>query len=243
MLRDKLASNIEIRRGRHITARNATVQCTPTFHYLCYKSHVIGDESIAQYFAQPGNQIRELRQSNLSSTNEAVSRLYLFITISQVTAESFKSLTANRKLLKANPPLTSVTGDHHGVQCVNSFYTQSLAIVFDTNSLLTQNAGLQCSGVFMVVSTVDPNYLELQRYGRIWRACHTKKPRSGVSPTWAPSYSSLEIELVNCMDKDRGEPIAIYWQTRTESTNEKFSKSQKIPRITLPDPGIEPETS
>uniref|UniRef100_A0A2H1W6A2 SFRICE_014481 n=1 Tax=Spodoptera frugiperda TaxID=7108 RepID=A0A2H1W6A2_SPOFR len=28
------------------------------------------------------------------------------------------SLTANRKLLKANPPLTSVTGDHHGVQCV-----------------------------------------------------------------------------------------------------------------------------
>uniref|UniRef100_A0A2H1WU90 SFRICE_032058 n=1 Tax=Spodoptera frugiperda TaxID=7108 RepID=A0A2H1WU90_SPOFR len=32
---------------------------------------------------------------------------------------SFKSLTANRKLLKAYPPLTSVTGDHHGVQCVN----------------------------------------------------------------------------------------------------------------------------
>uniref|UniRef100_A0A2H1V4R3 Cleavage and polyadenylation specificity factor subunit 2 n=1 Tax=Spodoptera frugiperda TaxID=7108 RepID=A0A2H1V4R3_SPOFR len=29
------------------------------------------------------------------------------------------TLTANRKLLKANPPLTSVTGDHHGVQCVN----------------------------------------------------------------------------------------------------------------------------
>ncbi|KAF9799605.1 hypothetical protein SFRURICE_018792 [Spodoptera frugiperda] len=23
------------------------------------------------------------------------------------------------KVLKANPPLTSVTGDHHGVQCVN----------------------------------------------------------------------------------------------------------------------------
>ncbi|KAF9796347.1 hypothetical protein SFRURICE_019428 [Spodoptera frugiperda] len=31
----------------------------------------------------------------------------------------YYSLTANRKLLKANPPLTSVTGDHHGVQCVN----------------------------------------------------------------------------------------------------------------------------
>uniref|UniRef100_A0A2H1WKD4 SFRICE_008296 n=1 Tax=Spodoptera frugiperda TaxID=7108 RepID=A0A2H1WKD4_SPOFR len=33
---------------------------------------------------------------------------------------TLKSLTANRKLLKANPPLTSVTGDHHGVQCVNT---------------------------------------------------------------------------------------------------------------------------
>ncbi|KAF9816446.1 hypothetical protein SFRURICE_000352, partial [Spodoptera frugiperda] len=29
-----------------------------------------------------------------------------------------ESLTANRKFLKPNPPLTSVTGDHHGVQCV-----------------------------------------------------------------------------------------------------------------------------
>uniref|UniRef100_A0A2H1VN42 SFRICE_016663 n=1 Tax=Spodoptera frugiperda TaxID=7108 RepID=A0A2H1VN42_SPOFR len=32
-----------------------------------------------------------------------------------------KSLTANRKLLKAIPPLTSVTGEHHGVQCVKEF--------------------------------------------------------------------------------------------------------------------------
>ncbi|KAF9803219.1 hypothetical protein SFRURICE_007494 [Spodoptera frugiperda] len=30
------------------------------------------------------------------------------------------SLTAKRKLLKANPPLTSTTGDHHGVQCVKT---------------------------------------------------------------------------------------------------------------------------
>uniref|UniRef100_A0A2H1VPB3 SFRICE_004517 n=1 Tax=Spodoptera frugiperda TaxID=7108 RepID=A0A2H1VPB3_SPOFR len=36
----------------HITARNAAIQCTPTFHYLCYKSHVIGDEPIAIYWAQ-----------------------------------------------------------------------------------------------------------------------------------------------------------------------------------------------
>ncbi|KAF9799003.1 hypothetical protein SFRURICE_011642 [Spodoptera frugiperda] len=32
-------------------------------------------------------------------------------------------------------------------------------------------AGLQCSGVFMFVSTVDPGLQELQRYGRLWRAC------------------------------------------------------------------------
>ncbi|KAF9797289.1 hypothetical protein SFRURICE_006271, partial [Spodoptera frugiperda] len=31
----------------HITARNAAIQCNPSFHYLCYKSHVIGVEPIA----------------------------------------------------------------------------------------------------------------------------------------------------------------------------------------------------
>lgn len=28
----------------HITACKITIQCTPTFHHLCYKSHVIGGE-------------------------------------------------------------------------------------------------------------------------------------------------------------------------------------------------------
>uniref|UniRef100_A0A2H1VC88 SFRICE_015184 n=1 Tax=Spodoptera frugiperda TaxID=7108 RepID=A0A2H1VC88_SPOFR len=28
----------------HITARNAAIQCTPTLHHLCYKSHVIRGE-------------------------------------------------------------------------------------------------------------------------------------------------------------------------------------------------------
>ncbi|KAF9801028.1 hypothetical protein SFRURICE_006071 [Spodoptera frugiperda] len=36
----------------------------------------------------------------------------------ELNKELFRSLTANRKLLKANSPLTSVTGDHYGVQCV-----------------------------------------------------------------------------------------------------------------------------
>ncbi|KAF9795980.1 hypothetical protein SFRURICE_010077 [Spodoptera frugiperda] len=44
-----------------------------------------------------------------------------------------KSLTANRKLLKANPPLTSVTGDHHGVKCHQNnifFKTLSHTMIF-----------------------------------------------------------------------------------------------------------------
>uniref|UniRef100_A0A2H1W6V6 SFRICE_014004 n=1 Tax=Spodoptera frugiperda TaxID=7108 RepID=A0A2H1W6V6_SPOFR len=28
----------------HITARNAAIQCTPTFHHLCYKSYIIGEK-------------------------------------------------------------------------------------------------------------------------------------------------------------------------------------------------------
>ncbi|KAF9801344.1 hypothetical protein SFRURICE_018063, partial [Spodoptera frugiperda] len=34
----------------HITARNAAIQCTRTFHRMCYKSHVIGGEPIAIYW-------------------------------------------------------------------------------------------------------------------------------------------------------------------------------------------------
>ncbi|KAF9823178.1 hypothetical protein SFRURICE_001129 [Spodoptera frugiperda] len=36
----------------HITALNAAIQCTPTFHHLCYKSRVKGGEPIAIYWAQ-----------------------------------------------------------------------------------------------------------------------------------------------------------------------------------------------
>uniref|UniRef100_A0A2H1VHN8 SFRICE_010667 n=1 Tax=Spodoptera frugiperda TaxID=7108 RepID=A0A2H1VHN8_SPOFR len=36
----------------HLTARNAAIQCTPTFNHLCYKSHVIGGELIAISRAQ-----------------------------------------------------------------------------------------------------------------------------------------------------------------------------------------------
>uniref|UniRef100_A0A2H1VPQ7 SFRICE_019224 n=1 Tax=Spodoptera frugiperda TaxID=7108 RepID=A0A2H1VPQ7_SPOFR len=52
--------------------------------------------------------------------DKSVRRLHLVICtlLSNIIANLIKSLTANRKLLKANPPLTLVTGDHHSVQCV-----------------------------------------------------------------------------------------------------------------------------
>ncbi|KAF9813208.1 hypothetical protein SFRURICE_015697 [Spodoptera frugiperda] len=30
----------------HVTVRNAAIQCTATFHHLCYESHVIGDSEL-----------------------------------------------------------------------------------------------------------------------------------------------------------------------------------------------------
>ncbi|KAF9824673.1 hypothetical protein SFRURICE_004130, partial [Spodoptera frugiperda] len=36
----------------HITALNAAFQDTPSFHHLCYKSHVIGCEHITIYWAR-----------------------------------------------------------------------------------------------------------------------------------------------------------------------------------------------
>uniref|UniRef100_A0A2H1X1X2 SFRICE_027643 n=1 Tax=Spodoptera frugiperda TaxID=7108 RepID=A0A2H1X1X2_SPOFR len=44
--------------------------------------------------------------------------------------KDFKSLTANRKLLKANPPLTSVTGDHHGVQCIKGDFCSAAYLAY-----------------------------------------------------------------------------------------------------------------
>ncbi|KAF9810614.1 hypothetical protein SFRURICE_021067 [Spodoptera frugiperda] len=40
------------RRDEQRCTRNATVQCTSTFHHLYYKSHIIGREPIAIYGSQ-----------------------------------------------------------------------------------------------------------------------------------------------------------------------------------------------
>ncbi|KAF9797558.1 hypothetical protein SFRURICE_016884, partial [Spodoptera frugiperda] len=47
----------------HITARNAAIQCTHTFHYLCYKSQVIWDSVLL---------LRNFRKAEKSSNTLSV---------------------------------------------------------------------------------------------------------------------------------------------------------------------------
>ncbi|KAF9821978.1 hypothetical protein SFRURICE_017832 [Spodoptera frugiperda] len=54
---------------------------------------------------------------------------------------SLKSSTANRKLLKGNPPLTSVTGDHHGVQIAPKWIEEPT----NTSLLLGQRGVVYCN--------------------------------------------------------------------------------------------------
>ncbi|KAF9824537.1 hypothetical protein SFRURICE_003994 [Spodoptera frugiperda] len=56
LTKNHLVSTTPFRAGvpdRHITARNATTQRTPSFHHFYYKSHVIGDtmQNIAGVFS------------------------------------------------------------------------------------------------------------------------------------------------------------------------------------------------
>ncbi|KAF9812833.1 hypothetical protein SFRURICE_006795 [Spodoptera frugiperda] len=51
----------------------------------------------------------------------------------------------------------------------------TLTSIYQKSFISLRRAGLQCSDVFMFVSTVDPGLQELQRYGRLWRACPMEK--------------------------------------------------------------------
>uniref|UniRef100_A0A2H1VY16 SFRICE_023627 n=1 Tax=Spodoptera frugiperda TaxID=7108 RepID=A0A2H1VY16_SPOFR len=55
-----------------------------------------------------------------------------------------KSLTADRKLLKANPPLTSVTSVHHGVQCVTKFIIVVLQFLYTINEVKHSASDVGC---------------------------------------------------------------------------------------------------
>ncbi|KAF9823542.1 hypothetical protein SFRURICE_011395, partial [Spodoptera frugiperda] len=76
--------------------------------------------------------------------------------IDSITEQLF-SLTANRKLLKANPPLTSVTGDHHGVQVVTGFFWLFPTKFLSVNTLYEAKALLfiffnRCTSVLFVLT-------------------------------------------------------------------------------------------
>ncbi|KAF9796639.1 hypothetical protein SFRURICE_012732 [Spodoptera frugiperda] len=65
------------------------------------------------------------------------------------------------------------------------------ATLFGQSFMSLGLAGLQCSGVFKVVSTLDPGLKELQRYGRKWRTC-TIKIKIGMYLHRLPTYLFLE---------------------------------------------------
>uniref|UniRef100_A0A2H1WWE1 SFRICE_031134 n=1 Tax=Spodoptera frugiperda TaxID=7108 RepID=A0A2H1WWE1_SPOFR len=71
---------------------------------------------------------------NVEKCFEFSLKVLTLVTIIEVL---FKRLTVNRKLLKANPPLTSVTGDHHGVQCVK---TEDAWVVLGSEQRMTRAA-------------------------------------------------------------------------------------------------------
>ncbi|KAF9812503.1 hypothetical protein SFRURICE_018991 [Spodoptera frugiperda] len=121
-------------------------------------------------------------------------------------------------------------------------------------------AGLQCSGVYMIVSTVDPGAQELQRNGKLWRACPIKKVNFCVVDLFSSGRSETcgrRSRVARRSTRTRPERVRLKksHQTTTNETlhitarnvaiqctptfhhlcyQKKFSKSKKKPAIFCP---------
>ncbi|KAF9798249.1 hypothetical protein SFRURICE_012920 [Spodoptera frugiperda] len=98
-----------------------------------------------------------------------------------MSKDIIKSLTANRKLWEANPPLTSVTGDHHGVQCAKNVQNQD--IIFPNNT--SSQSNVQNKGVYR---------LRRQTLDGGWCDTAHALASAGDSCTWSGS-STLTIRF------------------------------------------------
>ncbi|KAF9813421.1 hypothetical protein SFRURICE_009330, partial [Spodoptera frugiperda] len=121
-----------------------------------------------------------------------------------------KSVTANRKLLKANPPLTSVTGDPHGVQRVKgtgvAVRKAGVGTGFKSVSCGTSSPRLRTLALLMT------NEEECLRYSKLVKNNKMAKSRH-IPPTYYPLKEHKReamLLIISLMSKVPKRKMAVY---------------------------------